>query len=183
VKRFLLLSAILVTVAALSVGAQSTAPTAGDFGVGASVSSSTSQVQLFYHATDSIVVSPQVGFFNSNVKAGSTDFPDNWWHIGAGVYYVVRPFQSLSVQVGPQFLYSSESYKNTTTGDNFQRAYWEVDFNLQLMAMINKNLGVFTAIGLYYYSNDVKDTTAVVDTQYTGYGIANPSLGVVYYFK
>jgi hypothetical protein len=183
VKRFLLLSAVLVTAGALCVGAQSIAPTAGDFGVGASVSSTTDQVQVFYHVSDAVVLSPQVGFFNSNAKAGSTDYPDTWWHVGAGVYYLVRPFENLSVQVGPQFLYSSESYKSTSTGDEFQRSYWELDLNLQLMAMINKNLGVFTAIGLYYYSNDLNDTTASLETQSTGYGIVSPSLGVVYYFK
>ena len=49
--------------------------------------------------------------------------------------------------------------------------------------MITQNLGVYSTIGGYYFSNDFKDTTANTDSLNTGYGIQSLSLGVSYYFK
>ncbi len=49
--------------------------------------------------------------------------------------------------------------------------------------MINKNLGVFTSLGLQYYRQDTKDATASTETLLTDIELINPSLGIVYYFK
>ena len=186
-KRLFVLC-LLVLIAAAGVGAQdATTPRSGDFGIGASVSSSENTALVFYHITDSLMLAPQVGLFHFNYAdtAGgtTTDFPDTWWDIGLGFYYVVRPFEHLCLQVGPSVEFASESGTSHTTGNDFQFTYWTAALNLRALAMITKNLGVFTTFGAYFYSQDNKDKTASTESVKTGFGILSLSLGVAYYFK
>lgn len=92
-------------------------------------------------------------------------------------------FESLSAQVGPSFQFASEGCKNDGGTDKYQFTCWTVQLNLRVLAMITKNLGVFTTFGVYYYSNDTNNTTTDSDTLRTGLGIQSLSLGVAYYFK
>ena len=128
-----------------------------------------------------------VGFYNYNyadTAAGTTtNYSGTWFGVGADVFYVLHAFSNLTVQVGPGFLFTTEANKQNGNPDNFQFTYWAASVNLQLLAMVNKNLGVFTTLGLQYISSDTKDTTANTETLLTEIQIINPSLGVVYYFK
>jgi len=185
-KHFVL--ALLLFIAAIAVVAQGAAtPKSGDIGIGASVSSSENTVAFFYHLNDSLMLSPQVGFFYRNYAdtfgGTTTNYPATWWDIGLGLYYVVLPFESLSVQVGPSFEYASEKYQNDGSTDDYQFTYWAVDLNLRVLAMLTKNLGLFTTFGAYYYSSDTNNTTVSYDLLKTGLGFQSLSLGVAYYFK
>src|SRR5271157_1493273 len=186
-KRCLILG-LLVLTATMAVGAQGTSmPKRGDFGIGASVSFSADTALLFYHLSDSFMLAPQVGFYHYNyadTSAGTTtNYPGTWWDVGVGLYYVVLPFESLSLQFGPSVEFASEAYQNNLSTDNYQFTYWAVNLNLRVLAMITKNLGLFTNFGIYYYSQDNNDTTTSVDTAQTGFGFQSVSLGVAYYFK
>jgi hypothetical protein len=179
---------LLLLIAASAAGAQgATTPHSGDLGVGASVSSSSNTALVFYHMTDSLMLAAQGGLFHNNyadTSAGTTaNFPGTWWDIGLGIYYVVQPFEQLSLQVGPSVEFATEKYKNDGNTDNLQFTYWQAQLNLRVLAMITKNLGVFTTFGVYYYSNDNKNTTSSVETLKTGFGTQSLSLGVAFYFK
>ncbi len=133
------------------------------------------------------MIEPTVGIYNYNyadTAAGTTtNYSGTWFGIGADVFYVLHAFSNLTVQVGPGFFFSTEAYKPNGNPDNFQFTYWAASLNLQLLAMLNRNLGVFTSLGLEYWSQDTKDTTVSTETLLTEIQIINPSLGVVYYFK
>ena|SRR5271157_210656 len=179
-KRYVALG-LLILFAIAAVGAQGTSiPKSGDIGIAASVSTTANTALLFIHMNDSFVIAPQVGFYHYNyadTAAGSTtNYPGTWWDFGVGVYYVVLPFESLSVHIGPSFEFSSESYQNNGSSDNYQWTYWAVNLNFRVLAMITKNLGVFTNFGAYYYSAETNDTTTSVDSTKTGFGIQSISL-------
>jgi len=178
----------LILVLAASVSAQGApTPKSGDLGLGASVSTTANTALVFYHLSDSLMLAPQVGFFYRNFADTSggvtTDYPGTWFDVGLGLYWVLRPFESLSFQVGPSLEIASESYQNEGSTDNLQFTYWTLNLNARVLAMITKNLGVFTTFGVYYYSQDTKDTTTAVDSTKTGLGVQSLSLGVAYYFK
>lgn len=180
----IVIGAVLVAAVA---GAQSLPPVKGDFGLGASVSTSSQTLQAFYDVTDSLVLVPKVGAYHYNyadtVGGATTNYPGTWYQGGIGIFYVVHAFSNLSLQVGPSFTYSSESYQANLNPDNLQFTYWSVSLDLRPVAMINKNLGVFTNFGVQYYSQDTKDKTSSADTLITQFQLISPSLGVVYYFK
>ncbi|MGA2641196.1 MAG: hypothetical protein ABSG21_09875 [Spirochaetia bacterium] len=186
-KRYVALG-LLIFIATAALSAQGTLiPKSGDIGIAASVSSTANTALLFIHVYDSLVIAPQVGFYHYNyadTSAGvTTNYPGTWWDVGVGIYYVVLPFESLSVQIGPSAEFASESYQNNGSSDNYQWTYLAVNLNFRVLAMITKNLGVFTNFGAYYYSADTNDTTTSVDSTKTGFGIQSISLGVAYYFK
>ena len=111
----LLLVLLSALFAASFCTAQSMTPTAHQLGVGASVSSSNTTVQLFYDVTNSFMIEPQVGFAHSNNASSSgggtaTNYPDTWWNVGLGVYYVAMRMQRLAVLIGPAAQYSSEQF-------------------------------------------------------------------------
>ena len=180
---FLLVSATSVAVAAQGIPM----PASGDFGIGASVSSSDSTATLFFDLTSRLVLEPKVGFSSYNYadKQGSTstNYPGTWWDVGLGLFYVVVPLEGLSVQVGPAVEYASEDYQNEGKTDAYQFTFWKVAADLRLLAMITRSLGVYTSVGGYYYSRDVNDTTTSFDSLQTGFGVESLSLGVAYYFK
>ena len=186
-KKFLVLAALALALSSFAV-AQATTPVKGDFGIGAAVSSTNNTINIFYNLSDSLVLAPWVGFFNTNYAdtpngGSTTNYASTWWDIGAGVFYVIRPFESLSVQIGPEVEFASEGYQKDTVVDKYQLTYFSVGATLKLLAMITKNFGAFTTIGAYYYSKDTNDTTTSYDSLLTGFGLQSVSLGAAYYFK
>src|SRR5208282_4334710 len=116
---------LLIFFVTVSIGAQGAfTPRAGDVGIGASVSTSANTALLFYHLSDSLMLAPQVGFFYRNYadKSGgaTTNYPGTWFDGGLGLYWTVRPFESLSLQIGPSFEIASEGYQNEGSTDNIQ---------------------------------------------------------------
>lgn len=181
-KRFL----FLVAAALLSVsfaGAQSLTPSAHAIGLGASVSSTNNALQGFFLVTDKIVLEPSVGFYQANtattVAGSTTNYPVNWYDVGLGAYYVLKSFQSLSVLVGPAFTLSTQNQSSA----NIKITNWSVTANLQLLAMITKNLGAFTNFGAYYSSYQNKNTANNTTTLTTTFGVQSIQLGVAYFFK
>lgn len=190
-KKLLFVS-IAALFAASFASAQSLTPTAHELGVGASVSSSTSTVRLFYNVTKSFVIEPLVGIQYSNqaVTIGggtATNYPDTWASFGLGVYYVALRMDRLAVLVGPsgQFVYEklTGTGTNFTAGDTVKHTYWNGQLNVQLLGMITKNLGLFATVGGYYASNSYNDTTANYQTVTSTFGIQSVSVGASYFFK
>ncbi len=181
-KKLLVLGCLMI-VLGVSVSAQGAiTPKSGDVGLGASVSAGANTALLFYHLSDTLMIAPEVGFFYRNFADTSggvtTNYPGTWIDGGLGLYWVLKPFDSLSLQIGPSFEVSSESYQNEGSTDKLQFTYWTVNLNARVLAMITKNLGVFTTFGVYYYSQDTNDTTSSVESVKTGLGVQSLSLGV-----
>jgi hypothetical protein len=184
-KRAFVLALVILSAAVAARAA--TTPGAGSLGVGASVSSVSNDVQLFYYLTDSLMLAPQVGFFSTSYADTSggitTNYPATWWDVGIGVYYSASIFGGLNLQIGPSFEYASENYQNEGSADKNTFTFWSAVLNVLALGMITDNLGVFTTFGVYYYSRDINDTTIVFDSLKTGFGVQSLSLGVAYYFR
>ena len=128
-----------------------------------------------------MILAPQIGFSCQNYAetygAITTNYPGTGRDIGLGFYYVLLPFEGLSVQAGPAIEFASDGYKKEGNTDEFQFTFVAVDLNLRMMAMITKSLGV------QYYWQDSNDTTIQFDSALTVIGLQTVALGVVCYLK
>lgn len=190
-KKFLFVS-LAALFAASFAGAQTLTPTAHELGIGASFSTSTATVQLFYGMTKSFVVEPLVGISSSNqaqsVGGGAvTNFPSTWTTFGLGLYYVALRLHRLAVLIGPSGQFTYEKYTangtNFTSGDQIKYTYWNGELNLQLLGMITRNLGLFATVGGFYASDTYNDTTTSFQSVTMHYGIQTVSVGASYFFK
>jgi len=113
----------------------------------------------------------------------TTNYPGTWWDLGLGVYYALFLFPGLSVQAGPAIEFAAEGYQNDGDPNNYQFYYLVGELNLRILAMITRNLGVFTTLGVYWDFQDTQNVTTGLGTSKTEYGIQSLSAGVAYYFK
>jgi len=186
-KKMAVLSAFVLWGLAGVVAQGGIIPGKGDFGLGFDIGNNHNYIDAYYNITENIVLVPRIGFYSYNyadtASGTTTNYPGTWWDGGLGVYYAVKLFDSLSIQVGPSAEYSSEKYENNGNTNQYQYTYWSITANGRLLAMLTKNIGVQALAGVYFYSNDTNNTTTSIDTLKTGYGVQSLSLGGVIYLK
>ena len=163
---------------------------AGDFGVDVAVSAGSSTFGVVWHATDNLVLMPEVGFYTwnhaitANAGASAVNYSGYWLHGALGAYYEARMFKSAYLDIGPAFYYSTyPSYRNDNNTDSY--TYTSIGGELDVVPkfLLTNNLAVYTRLGVQYYSTDTKDTTSGYEDLQTGVQIVDPSLGLIYYFR
>jgi len=162
----------------------------GDFGLSASISSSTDTVGFAWHLASRVVLMPEVGFYTWNhavtatTGSSTTNYSGYWIHGALSIYFEANPFGNLYLDIGPQVYYSIQpSYRVDGSTDNYTWSDMGAQVNVSPKLLLTNNLAVFTVLGFQYYFNDKKDTTTGYEYAASGFALVNPNLGIIYYFR
>jgi len=163
---------------------------AGDFGVDVGVSASTSTLGVVWHATDHLVLMPEVGFYTWNhaitasAGAATVNYSGYWLHGALGIYYEARLFKAAYLDIGPAFYYDTEpKYNVDLSTDTYKYTSLGGELDVVPKFLLTNNIAVYTRLGVQYFSTDVQDTTTGYEKLQTGFNVIDTTLGLIYYFR